>query len=312
MGNDFAIRTETVTIPAASGELDGVLAWPDVTARPVGVVVFVHGDGPIDATSGGFYLPIWESLAQAGYASLSWSKPGVGGSTGNWLAQSMADRAREVEAAIDWVAARPGIDPARIGLWGASQAGWVAPAVAAGREDVTFVIMVSPAINWLRQGRYNLLAELEAAHASNEERERAVAVGDDRRRLLAENASYQRYRAETIDPKPMSEDRWAFARTNYRADATADLQALRHRGIPVLLLLGEEDRNVDIDETEAAYRTTLGPSLTVRRFPNARHSLVRTAVEDHDWWGVTVAVLTPRRLFVPGCLNAHRNFADRQ
>lgn len=310
VGNDFAIRTESVTIPAGSGNLAGVLAWPEATARPVGVVVFVHGDGPVDATNDGYYRPIWESLAQAGYASLSWSKPGIGGSTGEWLAQSMADRAREVEAAIDWVAARPGIDPARIALWGASQAGWVAPTVAAGRGDVTFVIMASPAINWLRQGRYNLLAELDAAHASTEEREQAIALSEDRRRLLAEDASYQRYRAETIDPKPMSEGRWGFVRRNYRADATADLEALGHRDIPVLLLLGEEDRNVDVDETEATYRTMLGTQLTVRRFPSAHHSLARTAVEDHDWWGITVAVLTPRQLFAPGVLDAHRDFAS--
>jgi dipeptidyl aminopeptidase/acylaminoacyl peptidase len=311
VGNDFAIRTEPVRIPAASGELDGVLAWPEATAGPVGVVVFVHGDGPIDATSDGYYLPIWESLAEAGYASLSWSKPGIGGSTGDWLAQSLADRTREVEAAIDWVAARPGIDPTRIGLWGASQAGWVAPAVAAARGEVTFIIMVSPAVNWLRQGRYNLLAELDAAHASNEERERAVTVSDDTRGLLGENASYQRYRAETIDPKPMSQDRWSFVRRNYRADATADLEALGRRHIPVLLLLGEEDLNVDIDETEATYRTMLGPSLTVQRFPDARHSLARTAVEDNAWWGVTVGVLAPRQVFVSGYLDAHRDFIER-
>ncbi|MGW9206683.1 alpha/beta hydrolase family protein [Embleya sp. NPDC055664] len=92
-----------------------------------------------------------EAYARAGYATLSWNKPGVAGSPGNWLDQSMEDRARETEAAIAWSRSRPDVDHARVGLWGAGQAGWVLPKVAARTPDVEFVIAVSPAINWLRQ-----------------------------------------------------------------------------------------------------------------------------------------------------------------
>ena len=34
--------------------------------------------------------------------------------------------------AVEWARSRPDIDGHRIGLWGASQAGWVMPKVAAG------------------------------------------------------------------------------------------------------------------------------------------------------------------------------------
>nr|BFE82291.1 hypothetical protein GCM10020093_048920 [Planobispora longispora] len=90
-------------------------------------MVFVHGDGPIDATHETFYRPAWEALARAGYASLSWNKPGLGGAPGNWLHQSMEDRAEETMAAIAWAKKLPDIDPARIGLWGASQAAGCCP-----------------------------------------------------------------------------------------------------------------------------------------------------------------------------------------
>jgi hypothetical protein len=44
----------------------------------------------------------------------------------------MASRAEEVQAALLTLVA-PDIDRSRIGLWGASQAGWVMPRVAAHR-----------------------------------------------------------------------------------------------------------------------------------------------------------------------------------
>ena len=173
VANDFAIDEEPVQIPvdsnvlhtkgnvrnAGGNVLQAVLAMPERRKRPVGLVVFVHGDGPTDATHDTFYRPLWEAFARAGYASLSWSKPGVDGAPGDWLAQTMDDRAGEVQAAIAWARRRADIDPRRIGLWGASQAGWVMPKVAGRVRGLQFVIAVSTATNWQRQGRFNSHAE---------------------------------------------------------------------------------------------------------------------------------------------------------
>lgn len=308
VGNSFDLDERDVRIDTGNGVLDAVLAAPRDADRPTGVVLFVHGDGPVDATSGGFYRPIWEDLARAGYASLSWDKPGVGGSTGEWLDQSLADRAAEVEAVMDWAARQPGVDPSRIGLWGASQGGWVVPAVAARRDDVAFAILVSPAVNWLRQGRFNLLATLDHDGATADERAEAVAVSEHTLRLLEEGADYERYLAETIDPDPMPAARWGFVSRNHTADATADLRAMADRGVPTLLVLADGDLNVDADETERIYRDLLGDHLEVRRFTGARHSLARTAVEDDVVIGLVVGALAPRRVFVPGYTAAQREF----
>jgi dipeptidyl aminopeptidase/acylaminoacyl peptidase len=308
VGNDFALDERQVRIPTAAGELDGVLALPEGGDAPAGVVLFVHGDGPVDATSDGMYRPIWEDIARAGYASLSWSKPGVGASAGDWLDQSMADRAAEVGDVLDWVHQQPDLARARTGLWGASQGGWVVPAVAAHRDDVAFTILVSPAVSWLRQGRFHLLAGLDDAEATPAERAAAIASSGRTRDLLREHASYERYRRETDDPEPMDRDRWGFVLRNFRADATEDLRAMAARRIPTLLVLADGDRNVDTDETERTYRAVLGDELRVRRFAGARHSLARAAVEDHEALGLLTAVVAPRRVFVPGYTAAHREF----
>ncbi len=307
--NEYALRERQVTVTGGAQPLQGVLALPKRGYGPFGLVVFVHGDGPLDATHQTFYRPIWEALAQAGYASLAWDKPGVNGAPGNWLAQSMADRARETSDAIAWARQLPDIDPDRVGLWGASQAGWVMPKVAAQDPRLRFMIAVSPAINWLQQGRYNLLAELAAAHATPVEVDAALGRRERNLELLRRGAGYpEALAAGAADG--MSAERWGFAERNFTSDASADLARVR---VPVLLMLGGRDVNVDVADTEAGYRSHLPvPALLqIARYPDATHSLVPAWIENSGVLSTLVAVFAPRRLYTPGALTTQRDFVAR-
>ncbi|MER7762804.1 CocE/NonD family hydrolase [Streptomyces sp. NPDC097619] len=311
--NTYALTEQRVRIPAPDASLDAVLALPegagDVAGggtvgpgggRPLGLVVFVHGDGPVDSTHESYYRPLWESFARAGYASLSWHKPGVAGAPGDWLRQSMDDRAAETAAAVAWARTRPGIDPDRIGLWGISQAGWVLPKVAARTTGVRFVIAVSPAVNWLRQGRYNLLAELRDRGARPEEVRAALAGREHRLDLLRRGLPY--------DGTDITPDRWGFIVRNHRADATADLRAMPRR-LPVLLVLGGHDLHVDVAETERVYRRELDPgALRVAFFPEATHGMVPRAVEESGLRLTLTALFDPRSLYTPGVLRTQTEF----
>ncbi len=220
----------------------------------------------------------------------------------------MDDRADEVAAAVAWARARPDIDGDRIGLWGASQAGWVLPKVAA-KTPVSFVIAVSPAVNWLQQGRYHLLAELRADGASAARTNAEIARSDTVRRLLERHAPFEEYvRAMGGDADGMTADRWGFISKNHTADATRDLRALR--GVPVLLTLAGHDRNVDTADTERVYREVLdaGGALTVKRYPDAAHSLLKESVERSDLKLTLTALLAPRSLFADGFLDGQRQF----
>ncbi|MFD3497988.1 alpha/beta hydrolase family protein [Streptomyces sp. NPDC058678] len=306
--NSYEMDEQRVSIRHAGHTLNGVLAIPKDGRKHHGLVVYVHGDGPIDATHDDGYKPMWEANAKAGYAALSWDKPGVAGAPGNWLDQSMDDRADEAAAAIAWARARPDIDGDRIGLWGASQAGWVLPKVAA-KAPVSFVIAVSPAINWLRQGRHNLLAELRADGATAARTKAAIANSDTTRRLLERHATFDEYvKAMRGDADGMTADRWGFISKNYTADATQDLRALR--GIPVLLTLAGHDINVDTADTERSYRNVLDASgaLTVERYPDATHSLLKRSIEQSDVKITFTALFSPRSLFADGFLDDQRQF----
>ncbi|MFJ8648922.1 alpha/beta hydrolase family protein [Streptomyces sp. NPDC093546] len=308
--NTYDMAEQRVSIRHGGHTLNGVLATPKDGRKRHGLVVYVHGDGPVNATHDGGYKPMWEANAKAGYASLSWDKPGVAGAPGDWLDQSMDDRADEAAAAIAWARAHPDIDGDRIGLWGASQAGWVVPKVAA-KTPVSFVIAVSPAINWPRQGRYNLLAELRADGASAARTQAEIARSETTRRLLERGAAFEEYvRAMGGDADGMTADRWGFISKNYTADATRDLRALR--GVPVLLTLAGHDINVDTADTERGYRRALdgGGALTVKRYPDAAHSLLKRSIEQSDLRTTLTALFVPRSLFADGFLDDQRQFLE--
>ncbi|WP_329406101.1 alpha/beta hydrolase [Streptomyces sp. NBC_00704] len=308
--NSYDMNEQRVTIRHGGHTLNGVLATPRDGRDRHGLIVYVHGDGPVDATHDDGYKPLWEANAEAGYASLSWDKPGVAGAPGDWLDQSMDDRADEAAAAIAWARTRPDIDGDRIGLWGASQAGWVLPKIAA-RTPVSFVVAVSPAVNWLRQGRYNLLAELRAEGASAARIKAEVAKSDTTRQLLDRHATFEEYvKAVRGDTDGMTADRWGFISRNYTADATRDLRALR--GVPVLLALAGHDVNVDTADTERTYRSVLdaGGELRVRHYPEATHSLLKQSVERSDLKITLTALFAPRSLFADGFLDDQRRFLD--
>ncbi|MEI5101136.1 alpha/beta hydrolase [Streptomyces sp. PmtG] len=266
--------------------------------------------GPWTRRHDTFYRPLWESFAKAGYASLSFSKPGVAESGGDWLDQSMTDRADETLAAVAWARARPDLDGRRVGLWGASQAGWVLPKVAARDRKLQFVIAVSPAVNWRRQGRYNLLAELRRDGASPAERAAALRRREVTLRLLRRGASFAAYRAAVHNARGMTAARWRFITKNHTADATADLRAMR--GTPVLLVLAGHDVNVDVADTESAYRALLpAASLRVARYPNATHSLVAHDLERSETRLTLTAVFAPRSVYASGFLSGQRHFVQR-
>jgi len=306
VGNSYRFDQHHVTIPGPDGALVGVLTVPP-RGEARGLVVMVHGDGPVEATQDGLYSPWFEAAADAGYATLSWSKPGVDGSEGDWLTQSMDDRAREVSTAIEWAQSQGDVPSDTIVLWGASQAGWVLPKVVRDREDIDGVVAVGTAINWLDQGRFNLLAELDHDGAGAQERGRAIAESDRTRALLERGASYEEYLTTSAATDPMSETRWAFVQQNFRSDATADLAAAATRPIPVHLMVGTHDRNVDVAETEETYRSIFGPSLAVTHVDGA-HSLARPVMEDNDLVGLVTGVVWPRALFAPGVADDYREF----
>ena len=144
-------------------------------------VVWVHGAG--EAPRLGFSGELLPSLVAADIAVFSYDKRGVGesggeccpGDTGHFNLLT-ADAVGAVQALRE----RPEVDPARVGLAGASQAGWVAPRAAID-SDAAFVALASaPTVPERVANLYERLSAGEDGELSREEIARRLEDADDR------------------------------------------------------------------------------------------------------------------------------------
>lgn len=139
--------------------LAGTLTVPDGPG-PHPALVLVSGSGPQDRNSTVFGHPLFlvlaDHLTREGVAVLRYDERGVGASTGRYATATIEEFAADASAAVEYLHGRPEIDADRIGLYGHSEGGLVAPLVAARRGDLGFLILVgAPAVD----GREVLIAQ---------------------------------------------------------------------------------------------------------------------------------------------------------
>ncbi|AIA72022.1 putative exported protein [Pectobacterium atrosepticum SCRI1043] len=302
--SDFELDNATVSpfrFPSGQNVLAGSLIVPKGVMSPP-IVLIVHGDGAQDRFSESGYLPLIDQFIDAGIGVFTWDKPGVGESSGDWLNQSMQDRADEAGAALNAVRALPEMDRRKIGFLGFSQAGWVIPS-AASQFHPAFSVMVGSALNWREQGVYYTRQKLTRAGMAEAEIERQVSA-----ELTANDAVFGQ--PEIADParRPDIEPRrFAFIARNYLADATEDVNAMPG---PVLALWGSDDLNVDPQQNAARYQQLLTVRLHQQAVivPDATHGLLRAPLFNDqltaEWpqWKKVAFMILGRKAYAPGAI----------
>jgi dipeptidyl aminopeptidase/acylaminoacyl peptidase len=231
-------RELDVTFTCEGAQLAGTIYFPTEPGRHPGVV-WVHGAG--EAERLGFGGQLVPGLVQAGVAVLSYDKRGVGESEGDCCP---GDQGRfnlltaDAEGAVRVLQAQDGINPDKVGLVGASQAGWIAPR-AANNTNAAFVALASaPTVSERTANLYERLAGGEKGALSREEISRR----------LRESGS------SGYDPLP-------------------DLQRMT---MPGLWLFGSADDKTPVEESVAILDQlkSSGHDFTVRVFPGAGHGLL--------------------------------------
>ena len=272
-------QEQKVIFEFENNRLAATLIVPKNHPPPYPVVVFVHGDGALPYDAYGYYSYLWHRLAKKGVASFSWDKAGVGGSSGNWLSQSMTDRADEVIAGINHLRTLGDVDAKHLGLLGFSQAGWVMPLVSARSAYPDFTVSVSGAINWLGQGDYLTRNRLRKEGFSQTKIEQAIDENHERRWVFEPESRFEDYlntRDTSVEDAPLTRDRYYFAKLNWRSDARKSLKTVRS---PFLGVFGDHDINVDWAESLRVYgeifTASAHPDFTLKTFPDAQHSLLK-------------------------------------
>jgi dienelactone hydrolase len=262
-GRRLAVRQLEVRFRSGAVTLAGTLTLP-AGPGPNPAIALLHGSGP---TPRGLVQDYAWFFASRGLAVLAYDKRGAGQSGGSFPGDSVREQdvatyAGDAIAAVEFLAAQPKVDRARVGLWGVSQAGWIIPVAATRSPLVSFaVVSVGPTVT---VGEQVLYASLTTAGTGPP----AVPRAEIERRIREPGA------ATGFDPAP----------------------AIARLGIPVLWLYGGVDQHVPtghsveiLERIEAA----TGADLTWAVFPRGQHFLIEGDV------GLIEEIARSTR-FVPG------------
>jgi len=288
----FPYRAEDVAYPGQGVDIAGTLTLPQ-DPGPHAAVLLVSGTGPQDRNSELFghkpFLLLADVLTRAGYAVLRVDDRGVGGSGGVHATSTFDELTGDVVAGVEYLRGRPEIDPARIGLLGHSEGGYLVP-LAAQRTPVAFaVLMAGPAAS----GEEVLVEQnrmlLEAAGAPPEAVEYQVAFVRELVRLLrvedydgARSLVTRRLRAQSAalppEQQPTPEQIEAQVASTvspyYRSWVVHDpAPALRALDVPVLAFFGGKDLQVPAAQNELSMRALLSgePDVTITTLPGLNH-----------------------------------------
>lgn len=158
--NHRGVATHDVKFPG-SGMTIAATVYQPRTAGPHPAVVLVPGSAPFRR---GFYSLWAERLARSGVVVLVPDKRGVGETGGRFERNNNSSKANldllalDVVSALDFAVQLPSVDTVRLGLFGLSQAGWVAPMAATRSNRARFLLLVTaPTVSVREEGVWSKL-----------------------------------------------------------------------------------------------------------------------------------------------------------
>ncbi|MBF6215359.1 alpha/beta fold hydrolase [Nocardia puris] len=282
----FPYESEDVTFTSGDITVGGTLTTPEGDG-PFPAVVLITGSGPQDRNETLYahkpFLLVADTLTRAGYAVLRTDDRGVGDTGGDLNQATYDDLANDVTAGIDFLRARSEIDPTRIGLFGHSEGGYLAPMVAARPDSgVAFVVlMAGPAVSGgdvlIEQSGVIMRTEgappevIDRQIADTTEMVALIRAGD----IEGAKRAVERSNAALPEELRLPEDDASAQITPYFAalinyDPAPALSALR---IPVLAFYGDRDLQVLSSQNEGPARAALAqnPDATVHVFGGLNH-----------------------------------------
>jgi uncharacterized protein len=244
-GARVAARQLEIRFRSGGAMLAGTLTLPS-TPGPHPGVVMVHGSGPTPRTDGSVFAAYFVSR---GFVVLTYDKRGIGQSGGRYPGEGASPAnvdtyARDAEAAARLLAEQPEVDRTRVGLSGASQAGWIMPLAASREQAVKFLVIVSGPI--VTEGEQRTYQNLTTSGATTPAQSPAEIL-----------AAVRQAGPSGFDPLP----------------------SIRKLTVPALWLTGDVDQSVPTAlsaERLAPIAKEPGRDFTFDVFPGADHFLIES------------------------------------
>lgn len=134
-----ALSEEEASFQTGGLTLHGTVVLPP-DEGPWPAVVLLHGAGLGRRDD---YRHIAEALAERGIVTFIYDKRTERYSASPIGSRSFSLLAADAIAAVQMLRERDDVDPSRVGLWGLSEGGWVAPLAASQAPEIAFVITVA-------------------------------------------------------------------------------------------------------------------------------------------------------------------------
>src|SRR5215813_3367966 len=277
-------KEEDIRFQSGGVTLGGTLRLP-LTKGKHPALFIMQGSGAVDRDGEWFYA---DHFTRQGIVTLVYDKRGIGSSGGDYRDESINDFAAEALAGIHYLQNRSEVNPKRVGLYGRSHGGIVAPLAASLSNDVAFIINVSGAgVPPYQQVTYQAEAQMRRDGFSETDIAEAVAYvnlkwevartggkGWDRLQAATQNVRDKKW-ADRVHLATKLEDIVPSWKLEMDYDPMPALEKVR---CPVLAVFGELDTLTPVAETTANYRKGLAKvgnkNLTIKVFPNADHALL--------------------------------------
>ncbi len=164
----YAGPTRAITFYGADDtRLEGTLVLPSGATSGLPGVVLMHGAEP--ATRSMAYRMHANVFVERGIAVLVYDKRGAGESAGDHDAATYSQLVEDGIAAVEALRSRAEIDPAKVGLMGASESGWFTPEIAERVGGLAFVInKVGPCLSWRDTNQWEVYNDLLADGVAEE------------------------------------------------------------------------------------------------------------------------------------------------
>ena len=267
--------------------LAGTLYKPDSEA-PYPAAIVLH------AANGGtrtypFYQHLTARLPARGVAVLLYDRRGFGQSTGDFATSDFEDLAEDAIAAVDYLRSREDIDKERMGVYGISQGGWIAPIVAARKPAVAFLIIVSGCgVSPAKQMDYGASYALRLAGFSEAILAQAIALRNRVNEYYRGNIPHEVVKAdiEQVQSEPWFQYAYVDKSEDLPEDVTQDkwyyeldydpLPIWQQVQQPTLFVFAEHDRWVPISESLLNFGlvTTHLKDVTIVQIEGTDHLMV--------------------------------------
>jgi uncharacterized protein len=273
-GSELRIEREDGVVLAVS------LTLPERLPAPA--LVALHGAQP-GLRDDPLFHHLHETLPAAGVAVSTFDRRGEGASTGERSAGRFELLAADADALVEALGAQEEIDAERIGLWGISQGGWVAPLAAVRSGRPAFLVLLSSCgVTPAEQMRYSTAERMRRAgydeaavrqmttlRLTLEELARGRGSRAEGERLLEAARREPWWELEYLpDRLPENFDDARAWRDEMEFDPEPVFAEVR---VPTLLFYGEDDEWIPIDDSIEAWRRARGAGVEIVRLPGTGH-----------------------------------------